>query len=258
MKKRTDVLTYFKETKANIVCLQDTHWTETDLPSVSQIWGNRCYIHGSKTNARGVAILFRNNFEYEILASNSDKEGNLICLTVKTSSVTFNLLTLYGPNTDNPSFFRDIKNTVQENNPDYYVICGDFNMVLNPKIDCNNYKHINNPKARSEVLNMNAELNLTDIFRNFHPQSPRYTWRTRNPVKQARLDFFLVSNSMIDLINQCYIKAGYQSDHSIVFLEIAENKFQIGKGIWKFNNSLLKNKDYLDLINRIIDEEIIN
>ena len=63
---------------------------------------------------------------------------------------------------------------------------------------------------------------------------------------------------MIDLINQCYIKAGYQSDHSIVFLEIAENKFQIGKGIWKFNNSLLKNKDYLDLINRIIDEEIIN
>ena len=63
---------------------------------------------------------------------------------------------------------------------------------------------------------------------------------------------------MIDLINQCYIKAGYQSDHSIVFLEIVENKFQIGKGIWKFNNSLLKNKDYLDLINRIIDEEIIN
>ena len=58
MKKRTNVLTYFKETKANIVCLQDTHWTETDLPSVSQIWGNRCYIHGSKTNARGVAILF--------------------------------------------------------------------------------------------------------------------------------------------------------------------------------------------------------
>ena len=129
-----------------------------------------------------MAILFRNNFEYEILASNSDKEGNFICLTVKTSSVTFNLLTLYGPNTDNPSFFRDIKNTVQENNPDYYVICGDFNIVLNPKIDCNNYKHINNPKARSEVLNMNAELNLTDIFRNFHPQSLRYTWRTRNPV----------------------------------------------------------------------------
>ena len=63
---------------------------------------------------------------------------------------------------------------------------------------------------------------------------------------------------MIDLINQCYIKVGYQSDHLIVFLEIVENKFQIGKGIWKFNYSLLKDKDYLDLINRIIDEEIIN
>ena len=48
---------------------------------------------------------------------------------------------------------------------------------------------------------------------------------------------------MIDLINQCYIKAGYQSGHSIVCLKIIESKFQIGN---------------LDLINRIIDKEILN
>ena len=63
---------------------------------------------------------------------------------------------------------------------------------------------------------------------------------------------------MVDLITQCYIKAGYQSDHSIVCLEMIKNKFQIGKGIWKFNNNLPKNKDYLDLINRITDEETLN
>ena len=102
MKKRTDVLTYFKEIKVNIACLQDTHWTEKDLPFRHQISGNRCHIHGSKTNARGVAFLFKNNFEYEIIASNSDKEGNFICLTVETTSVTFNLLTLIQIKTDNP------------------------------------------------------------------------------------------------------------------------------------------------------------
>ena len=28
MKKRQDVLTYFKEMNANIICLQDTHWID--------------------------------------------------------------------------------------------------------------------------------------------------------------------------------------------------------------------------------------
>ena len=65
--KRTDVLGYFTQKDANILCLQDTHWTEKDLKDIKNIWSADCYIHGSKTNATGVAILFRNNFEYEVL-----------------------------------------------------------------------------------------------------------------------------------------------------------------------------------------------
>ena len=38
--KQMEVLTYLKETKASIVCLQDTHLIEDDLNSVKQIWGN--------------------------------------------------------------------------------------------------------------------------------------------------------------------------------------------------------------------------
>ena len=47
--------------------------------------------------------------------------------------------------------------------------------------------------------------------------------------------------------------AGYRSDHSIVEIHIVISKFKIGKGIWKFNKSLLK--DYLELVNKIIQEE---
>ena len=63
---------------------------------------------------------------------------------------------------------------------------------------------------------------------------------------------------MIELINKCEIKPGYKSDHSFIALEIIQNKFTIGKGIWKFNNNLLKNKDYIELVNNIIDKEISN
>ena len=55
LQKRRDVLLYFKE----IICLQDTHWVDKDLSKVRELWGHECFICGSKTNSRGVAILLK-------------------------------------------------------------------------------------------------------------------------------------------------------------------------------------------------------
>ena len=62
-------------------------------------------------------------------------------------------------------------------------------------------------------------------------------------------------NSLTDIIETIDIKPGYRSDHSIVEMQINTNKFVQGSGIWKFNNSLLKKQDYLNLINKVITEE---
>ena len=62
---------------------------------------------------------------------------------------------------------------------------------------------------------------------------------------------------MMDIIHKCDVKTSYRSDHSIISLEIIQNRFTIGKGVWKFNNNLLKNKDYLKTINSVIDVEIL-
>ena len=74
------------------------------------------------------------------------------------------------------------------------MLCGYFNLVLDPIEDTFNYKHINNPKARLKVIERMVELEMVDIFRHMNPDERRYTWRKNNPVKQARLDCFLVPN----------------------------------------------------------------
>ena len=58
--KRVDMLSYLRETNASIACLQDTHLLESDKASIKNIWPE-CFINGSKTNFRGVAILLNNN-----------------------------------------------------------------------------------------------------------------------------------------------------------------------------------------------------
>ena len=164
-----------KDRKANIICLQDTHWTEKDLLSVKQIWGNECYLNGTLTNSRGLAILLNKNFEYQITSTKSDSCGNFLYLSIKLSSMTINLINIYAPNNDNPNFFSCIKDFLLTNHTDYTVNCGDFNLVLDQTIDTKNYKHVNNPNAQKAVKDMMNELNLLDIYRLLHPNVTRFT-----------------------------------------------------------------------------------
>ena len=91
--------------------------------------------------------------------------------------------------------------------------------------------------------------------REINPDGKKFSWRRRNPTKMARLDYFLVTHSMMDIIDACDVKPSYKSDHSIIELKIKLSHFRYGKGFWKFNNSLLKQQDYLDLINNVIQAE---
>ena len=153
------------------MCLQDTHLLKSDIASVKQIW-NYCYLQGTKTNSRGVAILLNNNFEHEVIEHNEDKDGNYLQLILRCSSIKINLINIYAPNHDEPQFFSKIRD-LSEKESDYVIICGDFNLVLNPTQDSDNYTSINNPRARSYVLEIISEIDLVDTFRFLHPNVKR-------------------------------------------------------------------------------------
>ena len=253
--KCCDVLNYLENLNASVFCLQDTHWTDYDAKRLKSIWKGDCIIAGSKTNSRGVAILLKKDFEYQIIDSFIDTIGNLITLDINISNIKLKLINVYGPNTDSPAFYNKINDIIESSEQDYTVICGDLNLVMDPILDTQNYKHLNNPKARNQLLSIMSTHNLKDLYRELNPHTKRYTWRRRNPIKQARLDYFLCSDILSDIVNSCVIKPGYRRDHSFVITRLCICKFKRGCGLWKLNCSLLKNKDYLILINNLIDSE---
>ena len=91
------------------------------------------------------------------------------------------------------AIFHEVENMLQEENADYNIICGDFNLVLNPELDTNNHKLLNNTKTRDTVLKILEDRDLCDIYRYLHPNTKHYTWGRKNPIKQARLDMFIAS-----------------------------------------------------------------
>ena len=252
--KRKDIFKYFRNMKASIVCLQDTHFVSSNEKIIENQWGFKAYFSSFASNSRGVAVLLNNNFEHKVMGTRKDDNGNLLALDIQLDSKRLTLVTIYGPNHDSPLFYENLKTVVEDIGNHDVIIVGDFNTVLDPELDYSNYVAVNNPRARHKILEIIDLLDLIDVYREFHPLTKRYTWRKRNPVKQSRLDFFLVTESLLSSITSADIEASYRSDHSPITLNFKLNDFQHKRGLWKFNNSLLYDTEYLNAVRNIISE----
>lgn len=253
--KRIDVFEYIKNKIYDIYCLQDTHFVDDKKADIINQWGNSKSIFSNfKSNSRGVAILFSKEIDLQIHRKIVDDNGNFIIVDMTVYNQRLTLVNLYGPNSDSPNFFKQISTHIDDIDNTDIIICGDYNCVLNPELDYYNYKGINNVKARETVLEIINEKYLIDPFRENFPTKKKYTWRKNNPCKQARLDYFLISESLRQFVKKSDIESGYRSDHSMIILELNFTKFKQGRSYWKHNNSLLGDLDYINEINEKILE----
>ena len=74
------------------------------------------------------------------------------------------------------------------------------------------------------------DLDLIDVFRDFNPTSKLYSWKQWGTQKSARLDYFLVSTSMLPFIQKTQILPACYSDHNPIILDIDFSEFQRGRG----------------------------
>ena len=96
------------------------------------------------------------------------------------------------------------------------------------------------------------DFSLFDVYRFQNPDGRLYTWRNkgRSGLVQSRLDMFLISNSMQFLNVKFKGLPGILSDHTLIQIEFDKERTWLrGRGFWKFNVELLKDQDYVHIIN---------
>ena len=185
-------------------------------------------------------MVVEDNFEFKIHESKPDILGRYIILDIELVGVArFLIVNIYAPNNDSPEFFNNLFLKIENSDTKNLVIVGDWNLVMNFDLDTLNYKIQNNTNAIKTVLKFMDKLDLTDIWRTNHETNLEYTWRQEFHKKKARLDFFLISESLLDIYADSKIKPSYKSDHCPVQLKLFISTTKKGKGIWKLNNSLL-------------------
>ena len=125
------------------------------------------------------------------------------------------------------------------------------------KKDTYNYVNENNSNSSQNVKEMMSVQDLIDTWRSSYPLAKKYTWISgTKPIKMARLDFFLVSTDIHAKVVKNYMSFGYRTDHSFVGIELNIDESDRGKGFWKFNTSLLKNKEYIEIVKAEIKKTV--
>ena len=130
------------------------------------------------------------------------------------------------------------------------VIIGDFNTPLT-SMDRSSRQKINKEAvAFKETL---RQMDLTDIFKAFHPKAADYTYFPSTHGMFCRIDHMLGYKSRLNKFKKIEILLSIFSDHNAMKLEINHRKdIEKHTETWKLNNILLNN----EWVNNEIKEEI--
>ena len=81
------------------------------------------------------------------------------------------------------------------------------------------------------------ELNLVDILRIKNSSKRCFTYESSALKMKSRIDFFLISKSLISSTKTADIKTAIAPDHKAIRLFLQFENKKKGPGLWKFNNS---------------------
>ena len=196
--------------------------------------------------------MVRRNIQYELISVERCSKGNFVIIVCKIGTQTYLLANIYGPNDDDPDFFRTLIDAINTFETDHTIIGGDFNFIIDPTLDSLNYAREYNTNAKSVFLNFTNDRELVDIWRVKNPNKLEYTWSRINPLKCGRLDMFFISSHLISSVQDININPGYRTDHCIITMKLQVTEVERGPGLWKINDSILKDHEYIELINTTI------
>jgi exodeoxyribonuclease-3 len=229
-----------KKLNPDVLCLQETKAQDHEVEkTLSFLEEYHLYCNSAeKKGYAGTAVLSKTTplkVCNDIGISEHDNEGRVQCAEYQN----FYLVNVYVPNSGQElkrlmyrkKWDEDFLNYIKKlEKVKAVIVCGDLN-VAHQAIDLKNDKSNYNKTAGYTQLEIDGLDNLinagfVDCFRYLHPDKVAYTyWSYRFKARERntgwRIDYFLVSQSLIDKVKSVEILSDfYGSDHCPIELEI--------------------------------------
>ena len=260
--KRISIFRRHKRKGKAIHFFQETHSTketETDFRSDFDT-ANLYFSHGT-SNSNGVITAISKEYNILPIREINDINGRFLILHIRYENEDYVLANMYAPcrNFENNQIetldnFIDHLNEIQVSN---IILGGDWNLYLSPLLDKldSALDRNDNPTYRNNLKSFLDTNNLVDAWRTIYPYEKKFTWYRGN--QRSRLDYFFISEHLLNKLHKVEILPGLHSDHSLLNLSLdPSNKEGRGRGFWKFPENLLHDQEYVNKIKSLISAKI--
>ncbi len=261
MNKRKAQLLFLKRQKGSIIALQETHLVCENEYIYKQQWQGKCVFSHGTTSARGVAILFAQHLDVEIIEHKSDTEGRWIWVKAKVQGQRCSIMNLYAPNEEKEQikFYNRVLSFLHQNYDPVWplMVLGDFNVVRNPVVDKIGGRTSTRTKVNQIIDTLLQSFALVDIFRVLHPWKKSFTWSQKTPLIRCRLDHIFIPSDWVPVAQKALTVHAMISDHHPVVLYLEGMAYQKrGPGFWKLNTTLLENTELCTTVSDIIQQSM--
>lgn len=236
----------------DVVFLQETHVScRKQAVCFEKLWNGQCFWSFGIGKSAGVAVLFHSNFPGKIIRFLTDSDGRVLSLLINLTNFQLNIVNIYSPNTvsDRKTFFFRLHEYFISQGD--LIIGGDFNCVDNTldKLNCS----IVPSSDKKLFCSLCVDFSLIDIWRKQNPRNVAFTWSNRDHTQASRIDRFFLAKNLVPKVISCDILPCILSDHDFVKMEItASGSSKRGSGVWRFNNSLLSDVNFRDVLSSAI------
>ena len=136
-------------------------------------WKKFFQANGQEKEIAGVAILISDKIDFQRRAIKRDPECHFITLKGRIQQEYINIVNIYVPDVVAPNSIKKILQDFKKDIDSNTIIVGDVNTLLS-KMDRFSKQSIN--KDIVSLNNTLDEMDLTDIYRAFHPTQAKYTF----------------------------------------------------------------------------------
>ena len=132
--------------------------------------------------------------DFKIKTITRDKEGHYIMMKGSIQEEDIIILNINAPHIGAPRYIRQILTAIKEEINSNTIIVGDFDTPLSPMDRSSKIKINKETQAFNDTLN---KMDLTDIYRTFHPKTTEYTFFSSAREVFSRIDHILGHKSSL-------------------------------------------------------------
>ena len=249
--KRRSIFSFLKDFKANIYFLQETYSDLKDEIIWKNEWGGEIFFSHGTNHSKGVCILINPTIHCQVDYCYSNNSGRVVLITITFGSQKLSLCNIYAPNnqTNQLEFMQELNNCIIDKTElTTLIVGGDWNCTLSKKDKIGGTTWI--PTSYRNLLMTTMDMfDLIDIQRVRHPKLRKFTYESKAIRMKSRIDYFLLAKNLTKNVKKTDVFPSIAPDHNAIYISMSLScESPRGPGLWKFNNTLLNDEEYVERV----------